>query len=156
MPQVECRSLEQWMALMRWLRPRMPAVQRLRLQLKAGLRATHSKFDCRCEAALHALADRLAAAAALQELSVLWDVKRLLEGKDGAASSPAAFPLHAWMLLPAQSRTARRAQRPLALGLRQLELSCEAGCVLCRQLSLLPRLEELSLGPGRWVPLPLL
>ena len=136
------------MALMRWLRPRMPAVQKLSLWLKASLRATHNKFDSRCEAALCALADRLAAATALQELSVCWDVTRSSTSGNDSAASPSAFPLDASLLLPSQSRTARRAQRPLALSLRSLELSCEAGCVLCPQLSLLPCLEELILGPG--------
>lgn len=143
------------MALMRWLRPRMPAVQKLSLWLKASLRATHNKFDSRCEAALCALADRLAAATALRELSVCWDVTRSSTSGNDSAAPPSAFPLDASLLLPSQSRTARRAQRPLALALRGLELSCEAGCALCPQLSLLPCLEELSLGPGGWVLPPL-
>lgn len=137
------------MALMRWLRPRVAAVQRLHLALCADLRATRSRFRSRCEAALHALADRLAAAGALQELSLQWDVDRLSGcGKDGAATIAGAFPLPVALLLPAQSRTARRRHRPLPLGLRRLELGCEAGTVLGPQLGLLPSLERLTLGPG--------
>lgn len=137
------------MALMRWLRPRMPAVRRLRLELKCSLHASHSRFDSRCETALHVLADRLAAAAVLQELSVYWDVERGgAGGNDGDAPLASSFPLDVALMLPAQSRTARRARRPLELGLKALHLSCAAGCMLRPQLGRLPQLEQLTLGPG--------
>lgn len=145
--QWRCRSLESWMGLLRFLRPRMPAIHTLRLRLAANVPTRRRRrLASRVAAAWATLADRLAAAAALEELSVVWDV-----GSCSCSSWLRVLypPLDTATLLPALPRLARRGGRPPPLPrLRCLELSCESGVTLSAALALLPNLQQLSIGPG--------
>lgn len=147
----ECSRLPQFHSLMRWLRTRMPAVRRLRLGLYARPQDRRRRFGSHCAAALRALAARLAAGAQLQSLALSWDVVSVAgcDNETPGQIRARQGPLHLAALLPLPSRTARRSNRPLALPLSSLELSCAAGVVLCPQLRhLLPTLCTLHIAPG--------
>ncbi|KAL4457264.1 hypothetical protein ABPG75_012129 [Micractinium tetrahymenae] len=144
-----CASLAQWHGLMRWLRPRMPGLRRLRLQLVAALHMRRRQRESRSDTALRVLGARLATAAQLRELSLRWDVAPCgcaEAGGNGNDARPCAPPLPTALLLPAPSRTARRAGRPLPLQLTRLELSCTSGVELCPALGLLTSLRRLTVG----------
>jgi hypothetical protein len=156
--QCTCHSLDGWMNLMRFLRPRMPAVSRLHLRVATveGV-SRRRRFLSRCHAALAALASRLAAAPLLQELSLCWEVAYHFRGRyDGprtcffADAEPRIRLLEPPDLQALLSAPGRKRGGSLPLPLRRLHLGCCPEVVLPPALSGLPQLDSLVIGrPGR-------